>query len=349
MELMSYHFFKIYTLSIMLVLIINLPVLSSSTDLAELNTLETQFFNQSFSNESLTNRLDRVERVIFGKTYSENERERIARLTSFIKNPKQPIIQQSNDSQSFGESTGFAADPASSKEDSATDYPVITMLESSTFQKEFRGENVYLRLNRLESKVFGTTFPQDSLYSRVDKLKSALNITRASDSNSRQMQDDMNSTSVFANLSSLELTVFNQTYDGEAVPNRLSRLESKVFGSIQPGMPETRLSKLNQNIENSFASSSLNNNYSNSNLGGMNENYSNTTTPPLSGTKSAVWEIIKSVLFNFLSGSSGYGNYGGYGSSFYSPSSGYYGYNDPYSSYSRSTNSNMGAGVHILP
>ncbi|MDD3012662.1 MAG: hypothetical protein PHC34_03055 [Candidatus Gastranaerophilales bacterium] len=346
---MFYNIFKIYTIFIIFIFIFGQPVFSSQNDLTNLNTLETQLFSQNFSNESLTNRLDRVERVIFGKTYSESENNRINRLAAFAHNPKKPIKSKNNNINTHEDSTGFAADSVGyiPKDDSVTDYPVITMLESSAFEKDFRGENVYLRLNRLESKIFGTTFPQDSLYSRVDKLKSALNVTRAGDSNGRSIQGNMNTASIFANLSSLELTVFNQTYDGETTPNRLSRLENKVFGSIQSGTPGSRLSKLNQNIESSFASSSPNNDYNYGNLGGMNENYSNTTTPSTSGgAKSAAWQIIKSLLFNFLSG--GYSNYGGYGG-YNGYGSGYNGYNDPYSSFSRSTNNNMGAGVHILP
>jgi len=344
---MLYNIFKIYTISIILIFALNQQILSAPNDLTNLNTIEIQLFNQNFSNEPVSNRLDRIEKIIFGRTYSENENKRIDRLTAFAKNPKQPV-KQNNNIQTPDEATGAAADSAAyiPKDDSVTDYPVITMLENSTFQKDFKGENVYLRLNRLESKTFGTTFPQDSLYNRVDKLKSALNVTRADNFNGRSMPDNMNSATIFANLSSLELTVFNQTYDGESTPTRLSRLESKVFGSLQSGTPETRLAKLNQNIESSFAASTPNNNSSYTNFGGMNENYSSTTTQSGTGAKSAAWQIIKSLLFNFLSGSN-YGNYGGYG---YSPySSGYYGYNDPYYSYNGSINNSMGAGVHILP
>lgn len=344
-------FLKIYFIFLITITLYQ-PVYSAQNNMSGLNTLEAQFFNHNFLNEPVANRLDRVERVIFGRTYSENEDKRLGRLAAFASNPKQSVKEQTNSSQA---PTGFAADPAAinTKDDSATDYPVITMLESSAFQREFKGENVYLRLNRLESKVFGTTFPQDSLYNRVEKLKSALNQTRPDEY--RTAKSSMNNTSIFANLSSLELTIFNKTFDGEAVANRLARLESKVFGSVQSGVSEIRLSKLNQNIENSFAASAPNAN-SYTNLGGMNENYSSNSTPlNPTGANPTVWDVVKSVLFSFLTGSSGYGNYGGYGgygSNYYGPvTSGYSSYDpfNPYSSLNRSTNNSMGAGVRILP
>jgi len=340
---MLYNFLKIFAAFAIAVFILSHPALSAQQNsISKLNALEMQLFNQSFQNEPVKNRLDRIEKVIYGKTYAENESKRLERVTAFAVTPKQPQKQQNVNPQSPPETNGSAASPESSvpKDDSGTDYPVITTLENSAFHKNFKGENVYLRLNRLESSVFGTTFPQDSLYNRVDKLKSALNTANPEDYGSRTAQN-ANGATFFANLSSLELIVFSQSYDAEAIPNRLSRLESKVFGATQQGTPENRLARLNQNIENNFSAYYPNNN---TNLGGMNQNYSTTTTSTSGGAKAAVWDVIKSILFNFLT--SGYGNYGS--GNYYSPN-GYYGYNDPYSSYSRSINTNTGVGVHILP
>ena len=310
---------KIFLSVIIFSCFVNQTALSSQIDSSSLTTLETRLFNQTFSNEPVPERLNRIEKVIFGASSNETENIRIEKLSTFANNPQQTINTNRDDnSNSYPE------------DDSATDYPVVTQLEKNNFQKDYKNENIYLRLNRLENKVFGATFPQDSLFNRVEKLKTASN---ANDDNFNKSVDPVENSTMFANLNSLELAVLNQTYDNDPVSRRLSRLENKMFGSAQGGSTESRLAKLNQNIENTFSYNIPRNIYPTS-IGGMSEDYSSTTTVAPSA-KSALWSIARSILYSFLTGNS-YSNYGGY---------------DPYYpySYNRSSNTNFGTGAHILP
>lgn len=56
----------------------------------------------------------------------------------------------------------------------ATDYPVISAMERSSFGRSFNRQNIYLRLNRLENNTLGTTFPNDPLTDRIDRLNKAI-------------------------------------------------------------------------------------------------------------------------------------------------------------------------------
>ena len=55
----------------------------------ELNTIETQLFNQNFNNESTSQRLDRIENTMFGKTSNEPESNRLNRLINLLNSYKQ--------------------------------------------------------------------------------------------------------------------------------------------------------------------------------------------------------------------------------------------------------------------
>lgn len=315
---MKINLCKLIFISILIVFYSWNSALSSVTDLSTLNALETRFFNQTFPNDPINDRLSRVENVIFGISSNETDTNRIEKLSAFVKNPN---------TQSTGDNE-YKNNTINADTESATDYPIITQLEKFNFQQDFRNENIYSRLNRLENKVFGASFPQESLYNRVDKLKSASNLKE------NNMNSPAENTAVLANLNSLELSVLNQTYDNESVSRRLTRLENKVFGAAQWGTPESRLAKLNQNIENSFSYNIPRNIYPN--IAGMSENYSNTTTV-VPNTRDTIWSLAKSILYSFLTGTC-YSSYGSYNDPFYYPYS-----------YNRSSTTNFGAGANILP
>lgn len=314
---MKINLCKLLLLSSLIICFSGDPVLSSVTDLSTLNALETRLFNQTFPNDSIDERLNRIEKVIYGVSSGESEDYRIEKLSAFAKNPKEQKYNTEKKESINEQDT-----------ESATDYPIITQLEKFNFQQDFRNENIYSRLNRLENKVFGASFPQESLYNRVEKLKSASNV------DNEKMSDNPQDAAILANLNTLELSILNQTYENESIARRLTRLENKAFGAAQWGTPESRLAKLNQNIENSFSYTVPHNIYPN--IAGMTQNYSNTTTVTPT-TRDTIWSLAKTILYTFLTGSS----YGGYGS-----------YSDPFSypySYNRSSTTNFGAGGHILP
>jgi len=173
---------------------------------------------------------------------------------------------------------------------SATNYPNITKLENKLFHQNFAAENIYSRLNRLEKKIFGANFLNDSLSARVDRLKTAIS-TETSDysaeNNASNLDSDTVAGSIYANVSDLELKLFGKSFNNELVSVRIERLEKKVFGAVQPGNTDARLSHLNNAVNNNFIPPESN---QNNQVTGYNSSQSNNSTPVSLGGSGSQWD-----------------------------------------------------------
>lgn len=70
-------------------------------------------------------------------------------------------------------------------------------------------------------------------------------------------------------LSRIERKIFNRNFVGDTIPNRLSRLERRVFGAVQRGEADNRVRRL------AVATKSFTNNYANTNSDYSPENWQN--------------------------------------------------------------------------
>ncbi|OGI22786.1 MAG: hypothetical protein A2287_05935 [Candidatus Melainabacteria bacterium RIFOXYA12_FULL_32_12] len=234
--------------ALIILLLLHNQAFSSQIDFNAINSIELQLFNQSFINEPISARLDRIEQSAFGKTYNDDIARRVFRVSQ--------IVNKYSRNQNIG--NVLDSDELISADNSATDYPAVTQLEIKVFHEAFVRENIYSRLNRLESKVFGTTFSSQSLADRLDRLKSAIDPNAddlAYDEKTSTIYSTHNGSTIYTNVSVLEQKVFGQSFDNELVSLRLERLEKKIFGAIQSGMFDTRISRLNNAVENTSGQS----------------------------------------------------------------------------------------------
>lgn len=163
----------------------------------ELSAAEQRLFSHSYADESLPQRLTRLENSVFGESQPGNPAERQARLLKVLgaaqkvipgANPLSedvPPISGSPDNAS-GAAPGIsrfnpgnsdnqrseqrpAEQPVTQPPD-ATDYPTVTALERQVFGRDFIREDIRHRLGRLEKKVFGQSYDQSALVDRVDRL-----------------------------------------------------------------------------------------------------------------------------------------------------------------------------------
>lgn len=144
-----------------------LTMLSCSAFSAEINDvsiIEKEVFGIEYNDNKMSDRLERLEKHLFGEVKKGADADRIKNLSevSGISLLPKPTKEQQR-----------IAEADSEPEDTTVSYPVIDMLEQSAFQKNFQGENVYKRIERLEKKAFGKTFDGD-LSERTDKLKASL-------------------------------------------------------------------------------------------------------------------------------------------------------------------------------
>ncbi len=150
------------------------------------------------------------------------------------------------------------AQGASADQDS---YPRISAMETAILGKSYSGDVLSARLARMEVKAFGKASDGADLSDRTDSLQSYVETTLH-----KQMvvpgpgyqgpeEDDAQPSSVGASgrveqtdaagapeaksasyprVTALEQAILEQTYDGEALGDRLGRMEVKAFGKAMP-------------------------------------------------------------------------------------------------------------------
>lgn len=138
-----------------------------------LDKIENSIFGFTYSNESETTRLNRIEENVYGKSSTGQTQTRVAKLKKDLAadlmgqeiEPKEDTFKQEEDSWVF------AKEPV---ESTKMDYPAINELEQQVFKKEFKDQNIKIRLTNLEKKTFGKSYENEDLSTRVDRLKAEI-------------------------------------------------------------------------------------------------------------------------------------------------------------------------------
>ncbi len=218
----------------------------------ELTGYEQSLFAQTYANEPVLNRLERLETSVFGEAQSGNTSERQARLVKVLGKAKQVIPAAApQTSQTPGRNPQQTYQPPQpQRQPDATDYPTVTSLEREVFGRDFLRDDIGARLSRLEKKVFGQPYPHIALVDRGDKLLDRypnLPVTtqtsgRVETGNSalRDLPDDPSqftgsNRDVYRKVEALEHSILNKTDPNKLLTERLDILETKSFGRKYSG------------------------------------------------------------------------------------------------------------------
>lgn len=144
----------------------------------------------------------------------------------------------------------------------------VTQIEYSVLGQSYENQNIDVRLNRLEKVLFNKTFTRLSNEQRIN------NIVMNADNSANNL--------LTKNLSLMEQKIFYKTFNQDDIENRLSRLEMKMFGTIQSGDRNLRCQNL-QNTLTSYLKTANRKNY---------------YVPPRNN-----WNSFRGALNNFLIGS----------------------------------------------
>jgi hypothetical protein len=147
------------------------------------------------------------------------------------------------------------AQGASADQDS---YPRITAMETAILGKSYSGDALPARLTRMEVKAFGKASAGADLSDRSDNLQNYVETTLhkqmvvpgpgyqgpeeddaqaapAGASGRVEQTDAAEAKSAsYPRVTALEQAILEQTYDGEALSDRLGRMEVKAFGKATP-------------------------------------------------------------------------------------------------------------------
>jgi hypothetical protein len=161
---------------------------SITTPAKRLDRLETSLFAVSYPAESAQQRVERLEKTLFGQAQSGNLpiEKRISQLEDALSpqamgalSPTEPVQQSAQNTPSSPESSSVPAESESyqiqpqsvvSQETEATDYPAVTQIEQKQLGKTYEKEDITVRLARLEKNVFQQV-QSGSLSERVDHLR----------------------------------------------------------------------------------------------------------------------------------------------------------------------------------
>lgn len=174
-----------------------IPKADSSVNYPVVDGLEKSVFNQQFKSVDINQRLTKLEQKVFNKTYNDDLSSRVDRLKQAI-SPER--IAKTQDDEDY---------------DSGYTYNDSLMDETSQFQDDGYDRQNSIMGDRLASQNptgFGANIPSCNSDSSV--------------------LDDYNANSdITIPLSDLEKKVLKRSYPNDVVPNRLIRLELKVFNS----------------------------------------------------------------------------------------------------------------------
>jgi hypothetical protein len=169
------------------------PASSSNTEDTEITQLEQKLFEHDYPTDSMSQRLERLEKMVFGKVNNGSDAQRLDILKTATTNSalessssSAPVsAAKSTDSHhrhtadTQGETTDESADSEGSNSEQpgdSTQYPAVTAIEKRLLGKDYSSDPISKRLDRLELKQFGKISNSDDLSERMDHLKQATGI-----------------------------------------------------------------------------------------------------------------------------------------------------------------------------
>ncbi len=152
--------------------------------LSDIDRVEKKLFQSVDSKRSMPERLDRIEKRVFGEAKEGTDQSRMAAIMEVVPDleeeeaPQQasssPSSSSSDSNQQNTSSTASSAsnDQGDDRADAGTEYPAVSAIEKKLYGRDYHEEPVNKRLARLETKVFGKVSSSDDLSERTDALKS---------------------------------------------------------------------------------------------------------------------------------------------------------------------------------
>ena len=130
-----------------------------------LSTIENSFYGFNYSNDSIENRVNRLEKTIYGKQSNGNINKRITKLSADI---SADVIGQEI---SPVKDTLLAEEL---EEDNTVNYPIIDEIEINVFGATNAKLDFHSRIVKIEKKLFNKIYDVDDYAKRVDRIKEKL-------------------------------------------------------------------------------------------------------------------------------------------------------------------------------
>ena len=149
--------------SLFLSFILIIPIYASNNDI--ITKIENNLYGFDYSKDSTQNRVNRLEKTIYGKPSNGDINNRINRLSADISADviglEIPAVKD----------TFLAEEEA---EDNTVNYPIVDQIELKLFNKTFKNRDFHTRIVTIEKKLFGKIYDIDDYSKRMDRIKSEI-------------------------------------------------------------------------------------------------------------------------------------------------------------------------------
>jgi hypothetical protein len=233
----------------------------SPADQHDTALMEQRLFQQVYDRETPGIRVNRIEAAVYGTSRTGTPEQRLSALRQALPNTAATPKPHAQTAPANAHQSQSAVPPhtqAPTRPGSESDYPVLDEMEQRVLGRVYHQDDITQRVPRLETQVYGQPLTGD-LSNRVDTLRTRVlgNTPQAQEDNAMGYNNDeptgqtptditITPDQVIPVITRMEQQLLKQTYPNEPVPNRLSRLETRVFNKTAPAeyTPEQRTERL---------------------------------------------------------------------------------------------------------
>ena len=133
-----------------------------STQSAEISKIENDIYGFDYNNDEFINRIERLEKTIYGKAAQGDINKRLKKLISDI-TADQIGLEIPPVEDTFSEENEIA--------DSTVDYPVVNEIEMKLFNQTYKNRDFHTRIVTIERKLFNKIYDVDDYQTRMDRIK----------------------------------------------------------------------------------------------------------------------------------------------------------------------------------
>jgi len=137
---------------------------NTTTQTAEISKIENDIYGFDYTNDSLKNRVARLEKTIYGKESAGELNTRIKKLSSDI-TADQIGLEIPPVEDTFNEEENLA--------DETVNYPIVDAIEMKLFNQTYKNRDFHTRIVTIERKLFGKIYDIDDYSTRMDRIKTA--------------------------------------------------------------------------------------------------------------------------------------------------------------------------------
>ena len=129
----------------------------------ELSKIENELFGYDSSNKKIEDRIQNLERTIYGKSSQGNINSRFNKIVKDI-NSEQIGLEIPPTEDTFAEKEELIAD-------NTVNYPIVDEIEMKIFNKTYKNRDFHTRIVTIERKLFGKIYDVEDYSTRMDRIK----------------------------------------------------------------------------------------------------------------------------------------------------------------------------------